>query len=114
MAQRMIVELIDDLDGKDADETITFALDGVDYEIDLSGKNAAKMRDALAPFVDAARKTGGRKSKSKTKTSAMGGPTSGPDPAKVREWALGQGYDVANQGRVPRRIVEAYKAAGNS
>jgi hypothetical protein len=45
--------LIDDIDGGEADETITFALDGTQYEIDLSGKNAAKMRDGLARYIGA-------------------------------------------------------------
>ena len=60
MAQQTTVRFIDDLDGSDASSTVTFALDGRSYEIDLSEDNAAKLRDALAPFVDAARKSGGR------------------------------------------------------
>ena len=61
MAQRVNVELIDDLDESPAVETVSFALDGVSYEIDLSESNAGKLRDALAPFLGHARRTGGRR-----------------------------------------------------
>jgi hypothetical protein len=61
VAQRTILELVDDLDGGKADETVSFALDGVEFEIDLSAENAARLRDTVAQFVGHARRTGGRK-----------------------------------------------------
>src|SRR4051794_39713852 len=61
MAQKTIVELVDDLDGGKADESLTFSLDGVEYAIDLSAKNAGKLRDSLAQFVGHAQRVGGRK-----------------------------------------------------
>ncbi|MBO0851506.1 MAG: Lsr2 family protein, partial [Pseudonocardia sp.] len=61
MAQKVTVSLIDDLDGNKADETVEFGLDGKSYEIDLSSGNAGKLRDALADYVAAARRPGGRR-----------------------------------------------------
>src|SRR3954447_26296405 len=60
MAQKVQVILVDDLDGGSADETVSFSLDGVAYEIDLSDKNAAAFRDSLAQYVGLARRVGGR------------------------------------------------------
>ncbi len=63
MSQKVVVELIDDLDGGKAEETVTFGLDGRAYNIDLSGKNARALRKALAPFVGSARKVGAARSR---------------------------------------------------
>jgi Lsr2 len=60
MARTVVVQLTDDLDGGEADETISFAIDGTSFEIDLNAKNADRLRGALRPFVEAARATGGR------------------------------------------------------
>lgn len=68
MAQKVVVELVDDLDGKPAEETVVFGLDGREYEIDLSVKNAEKMRKALSGYVEAGRKTGGRKKTTRRQT----------------------------------------------
>ena len=61
MAQRVNVVLVDDIDGTDASETVSFALDGVDYEIDLSDEHAGQLREAVAVYVGHARRTGGRR-----------------------------------------------------
>ena len=58
MAQRVHVVLVDDIDGSDAGETVTFGLDGSTYEIDLNEKNAAALREALSPYVGHARRSG--------------------------------------------------------
>ncbi len=58
MAKTVIVKLTDDIDGGDADETVHFALDGKSYEIDVSTDNAAKLRQALEPFIGRARVRG--------------------------------------------------------
>lgn len=107
MAQRLKVELVDDIDGKEADETVTFGLDGVSYEIDLSTKNAAKMRDSLAVYVGSARKVGGRKRRGK----ASGGGRSGSNTAEIRDWARQNGYEVSERGRIPAEVRQAYEAA---
>jgi Lsr2 len=100
---------IDDLDGSDADGTVRFGLDGTGYEIDLNAEHAQKLRDTLARYVSAARRTAGgarRPPRSGRKT-----PTSGPDTTEVREWAKAQGIDVKDRGRVPAELVVKFKAA---
>ncbi|MGW1072531.1 histone-like nucleoid-structuring protein Lsr2 [Streptomyces sp. NPDC002537] len=110
MAQKVQVLLVDDLDGGEADETVTFALDGKSYEIDLTTANADKLRDALADYVKSARRTGGRTAgaRGKARAGATGG---SPDTAKIRAWAKKNGYNVNDRGRVPADIREAYEKA---
>lgn len=108
MAQRVQVLLVDDLDNSDADETVTFALDGVTYEIDLNEANAAKLRDALAPWVGHARRSGGRKSASR---NGSGGGARRKNVSAVREWARKNGHDVSERGRIPAAVQEAYDKA---
>ena len=105
MAQRVNVVLVDDLDGNDADETVTFGLDGVDYEIDLSKKNADELRSQLGQYIDAGRKVGGRKRKGQR---TGGGGTAAAD---IRQWARDNGWDVPDRGRVSAEVREAYAAA---
>lgn len=108
MAQRVNVILVDDLDGNDATETVTFGLDGVDYEIDLSEKNAEALRKALSRYVDAGRRVGGRRRKGRSVASGGDG---GPSPADIRKWARENGWDVPERGRVAAEVREAYAAA---
>ena len=100
MAQKVMIELVDDLDGMPADETVTFGLDGRTYEIDLSKKNAEKLRKALKPFVDGARRVAGSKTKAKVNGSG--------DAKAIREWAKSAGFELSNRGQIPREIREAY------
>lgn len=106
MAQRVNVELIDDLDGNAASQSVTFGLDGVEYEIDLSDKNAEKLRAALSKYVAAGRRIGKVKSVTGRKAAA-----SGPSAREVREWAKANGFEVPERGRVPEDVREAFKAA---
>ncbi len=111
MAKKTVVYLQDDLDGGKADETVSFSLDGVAYEIDLSAKNAGKLRDQLAGYVGAARRTGGRSVRGRGRPAARsGGPASTAD---VRAWAREQGLDVSERGRIPAAIAEQYEKAHN-
>lgn len=114
MAQKVTVELVDDLDGTAADDisTVRFGLDGAEYEIDLSDANATRLRDALAAFVAAARRTGGR--------SRRGGPAGRTAPRAtvdreqtraIREWARQNGFDVSERGRIASEVTEAFEAA---
>jgi len=105
MAQRINVILVDDINGKDADETVTFGLDGVAYEIDLAEANAADLRAALTTYISAGRKVGGKRRKAKV---AAAGGTSAAD---IRQWARDNGWDVPDRGRVAAEVRQAYAAA---
>lgn len=112
MAQRVNVVLVDDLDGSDAVETVSFALDGVDYEIDLNEQHAAELRNALSLYVGHGRRTGGRRRTSSggTRRSAAAS-ADGPSAAEIRAWARENGYEVPERGRVSAEVREAYAAA---
>jgi Lsr2 len=105
MAQRVVVTLSDDIDGGEAAETVTFGLDGKTYEIDLSAANADRLRDGLAPYVGAGRRRS--RSGKAFRTTAVA-----PDPATVRAWARSHGMDVPPRGRIPKKVYEAFAAAG--
>lgn len=105
MAQKISIQLIDDIDGTDAAETVSFALDGQSYVIDLSEPNASKLRNALAPYIaHAQRDSRGRGSRSR-------GSRSGSTASDIRAWARSAGYDVPDRGRVSTEIKAAYDAA---
>lgn len=114
MAQRTLIQLIDDLDGtqfaEGKGETIRFGLDGVDYEIDLANKNAKKFRESIALFVDSARKTSGRGIR---RSNAGRGPARADreQMQAIRDWARNNGYEVSDRGRIPATVLEAYHAA---
>ncbi|MGA4840394.1 histone-like nucleoid-structuring protein Lsr2 [Streptomyces sp. G45] len=109
MAQKVQVLLVDDLDGGEADETVTFALDGKSYEIDLTTANADKLRGLLEPYLKGGRRTGGRSSgRGKGRSAASSG---SQDTAQIRAWAKDNGFEVNDRGRVPASIREAYEKA---
>jgi hypothetical protein len=108
VAQKVTVSLIDDLDGSEAVETVVFSLSGQSYEVDLSEKNAAKLRKALSPFVEAGRKQGGARRGSLKRSVRE---SDKPDAVAVRAWATSQGIEVAARGRVPAEVTEKYLAA---
>jgi uncharacterized membrane protein YgcG len=127
MAQKVQVILVDDVDGGEAAETVSFALDGVSYEIDVSGKNANALRDALAPWVGHARRVGGRSGGSGRSRGSSGGGGGGGrsrgssgsggggggkhDLSDVRSWARENGYQVSDRGRVSSEVIAAYEKA---
>ena len=111
MAQKVQVILVDDVDGGEAEETVTFGLDGVTYEIDLSVKNAQELRDLVAPWVGHARRVGGRaaaRGRAGGRTRAASGKA---DLAAVRSWARENGFQVSDRGRVSGEVLSAYDAA---
>jgi hypothetical protein len=111
MAQKVTVSLLDDLDGSEAEETVEFGLDGVGYQIDLSGSNAAKLRDTLANFVASARRAGGRKRPQGGRAGGKAPRTASADREQnqaIREWARKQGMQVSERGRIPADVLEAY------
>lgn len=106
--KKTVVTLIDDLDGSELPagaKATTFAIDGVEYSIDLSDKNKAKLTSTLAPFIEKATKVTGR---GRGRASSGSGRS---DLAAVRAWAQENGYDVSPRGRVAREIIAAYDAA---
>jgi Lsr2 len=111
MAQKVQTLLIDDLDGGDAEGTIRFALDGTEYEIDLSAKHADALRKALAPYLSAARRTPSSAARRPARSGRRGASVGAPDHTAVREWAKSQGIEVKDRGRVPAELVVKFKAA---
>ncbi|GLY43329.1 Lsr2 family protein [Amycolatopsis sp. NBRC 101858] len=110
MAQKVLVEMLDDIDGTPAAHTIPFSLDGVTYEIDLSEENAASLRDGLARYIGAGRRTGGRKVR-----VATGQPTTTASDRErnqqIRAWANANGYEVSERGRLSSEVIAAFDAA---
>ncbi|NTW38593.1 MAG: Lsr2 family protein [Cellulomonadaceae bacterium] len=102
MAQKTQIMLIDDIDGSDADETVTLGLDGVAYEIDLTTRRAA-----LATYIDAGRKTARASRKRGTSVRAP----REHDPAAGREWATANGHCAPTRSRILVRLLEQYRAA---
>ena len=105
MARKTQVILTDDIDGSEATGTVSFALDGVAYEVDLNDDNAQRMRDQLSEWTGKARRVGGRR------ISGTRGAGSSSDAAKVRAWANENGYEVSERGRISKEIRDAYYAA---
>ena len=113
MAREAIEKLIDDLDGSEAVETITFGLDGASYEIDLNKKNAAALRKALGPSWR--RPAAARERRPRLAAGGRGQEQAGArgyDIVQLREWAGTNGVQLPARGRIPQATVEQYKAAG--
>lgn len=112
MAQKVEVTLVDDLDGGKADETVAFGLDGTRFVIDLSEKNAKKLRDTLAKYVDAARRDrGARGAAGRPGSAARKSAQAGPNTSEVREWARAQGFEVSERGRVSKDLIVKFQEA---
>ncbi len=108
MAKKVTIVLTDDIDDSPAAETVSFALDGVSYEIDLSAANSAKLRDALAPYIAHGQKVGGRKS-----VGRSGGGAKRTNTSAIRDWARSAGHAVSERGRIPANILAAYEKANS-
>lgn len=107
MAKKTTVTLVDDLDGSQAEEQVSFAVDGRSYEIDLSAANSARLRDALAPFISAARRVSGRRG-SPGATPVSRPSTDREQNQAIREWAVQQGMKISERGRIPSNVLDAY------
>lgn len=121
MATRTLVTLVDDLDGSTADQSVSFGLDRVEYEIDLTSEHAESLRAALAPYTAAARRTGGRRAARQataTRTGSADGAASAgrsrSTNAQIRTWAGEHGVTLAERGRIPGRVIEAFEAGDPS
>jgi hypothetical protein len=111
MAQKVVVELVDDLDGTVSEDisTVTFSLDGAEYEIDLTEDNANRLRESVTDFIAAARRTGGR---IKRGTPSAARPAADREQTRaIRAWANEHGYELAERGRIPANVIAAYEEA---
>jgi hypothetical protein len=106
MATGVLTSLQDDIDGSDATQTIRFALDGIEYEIDVSDRNANRLRNSLGDFIAHGRKVGSRRARKSASSGKV-------DTKAIRKWAKTNGIDVNSRGRISTEAVERYKAAGN-
>jgi hypothetical protein len=113
MARQVITTLIDDLDGKKADRTVEFSLDGVSYTIDLSESNAGKLRKALDPYISAGTRLGRTASRIPARGAAAPARTAGSrdENRLIREWAIANGHKISERGRIPQEVSNAYRAA---
>jgi len=108
LARETITRLIDDLDGGEAVETVTFGLDGHYYEIDLSTKNANRLRSALSTYVDHGHRVAGRAAAAARTRRRANGVGDRELNQAIRAWAQRKGMDVAPRGRIKQEIIEAY------
>jgi len=114
MAQKVLVQLIDDLDGTTAEdvEPVSFGLDGVTYDIDLKPDNATRLRDALADFVACAHSTRGRAKKSPNATRTVVAESRTKEQTKaIRDWAKSNGHELSDRGRIPTHVIEEFEKA---
>lgn len=114
MAQKVLVQLIDDLDGTATEdvEAVSFGLDGVTYDIDLKKVNADRLRDALADFVASARRTSGRAKKAANTTRTIVAESRTKEQTKaIRQWAKANGHELSDRGRIPTHIIEEFENA---
>jgi hypothetical protein len=112
MAKKVTVTLVDDFDGAGAaDETVEFGLDGVTYEIDLSSKNAKKLRDDLKLWVEKGRRVGGRRRAGRPAGPGRRASIDREQSAAIREWARRNGHNVSTRGRIPADVIDAFHAA---
>lgn len=109
MAQRVVVEKTDDTNGKPADETVTFGLDGRELEIDLTSKNATALRRALDTYIQHGRRVGGRRARGGVPAPRTA--STDLDTRAVRQWASENGYNISARGRIPGNVVQAYREA---
>ena len=112
MARTVQVQLLDDIDGTKADETLAYSLDGTNYEIDLSAKHAEKLRTSLAKFIEHSRRLG-RGRVAAPRRGRSGGVPARSDRAQnqaIRDWAKSKGIEVSDRGRIPASVIERYEA----
>ncbi len=115
MAQRIQVNLVDDLNGEEAQETVRFGIDGTDYEIDLTTENADELRSALSEYVEKGRKakTGRRGQNGQGGQGSSSAPSKSKreETQKIRQWAQDNGHNPSSRGRITQAIVDAYNEA---
>jgi hypothetical protein len=111
LAQKVNITFVDDLDGTEAIETVRFALDGKEYEIDLSEDNAKELRDGLQKFVQAARRGGSTGGRGGKRGGGQSSTSNRDETQAIRLWAAENGIAVNTRGRISSDVVEKYRAA---
>lgn len=111
MARKVEVTILDDIDGTEADGTVDFALDGIEYEIDLSKTNTEQLRSALAPFLTAARKAPAAARQRTPKRAPKAATHEGPSTSEVRAWAQQHGIEISGRGRIPADVYVKFEEA---
>jgi hypothetical protein len=111
VAQKIQTLFIDDIDGGEAEGTVRFALDGAEYEIDLSARHSEELRSALGRYVSHARKVGGAPRRAGRAAGRAVRGNGAPNTTEIRNWARENGYDIKDRGRVPADLVAKYQAA---
>ena len=107
MARKVLVQLIDDLSGEEAQETVRFAIDGAQHEIDLTAAHAAELRNQFARYVAHGRRLPGGSARRSSRPAAAGR----EENQKIRQWAQNSGFNPSSRGAISRHIKEAYDAA---
>jgi hypothetical protein len=113
MAQKIQTLFIDDIDGGEAEGTVHFALDGTEYEIDLSAGHSEELRSALGKYIIHARKVGGAARRGRAAGRSRRA-DSALNTSEIRNWAREHGHDIKDRGRVPAEVVAKYQAATSS
>ena len=118
MARQIYTQLIDDLDDKEipegTGENIKFSVNGAEYEIDLSDKNAKEFHRKLDYYIGYSTKIGGRRGRKAPASGDVAAKSTKRDAAQtraIREWAVAQGYEVSARGRISAAIEQAFDAA---
>jgi len=102
VARKTVTQLVDDIDGGEAHETVRFGLDGYAYEIDLSSKNANKLRSVLATYVE----KGSRLPRRGARTRSVAAERE--QNQAIRAWAQRKGIPVAPRGRIRQEVIDQY------
>jgi hypothetical protein len=113
MAQKISYNLVDDIDGGRAVETVTFGLDDRTYEIDLGKRNTERLHAVLAPYIEAGRRLVTTSGRGRSRTVVQRRVDVGADSRAVRAWARANQVDVPDRGRIPAAVIEQYHAAGH-
>jgi hypothetical protein len=108
LARLLVTHLVDDIDGDNATETVAFSYRGGDYEIDLSGKNAAALDEALAPYLANARRVRTKPATPRRPAAKSSVPAG---PREVRAWAKNHGIEVSGRGRISAAVMRQYQSA---
>ncbi|HEX7104582.1 MAG TPA: Lsr2 family protein [Acidothermaceae bacterium] len=113
MAQKITYDLVDDLDGGRAVETVSFSIDDQTYEIDLGKRNADRLRGVFAPYVAVGRRMVHTSGRGRSKLVVQRRVDVAADPRAVRAWARANRISVPERGRIPASVIEQYRAAGH-